>query len=407
MTYYKRELTPLLLDALDNMPVVVITGMRQVGKSTLIQKQPELKNRRYLNLGDFAQLEAAKHNPESFLKGETVTIDEVQRCPELFLTIKQLVDKDRKTGRFLLSGSANILLLKNVTESLAGRAIYLTLHPFSQREITQTTDLKPFFVKFMRSLELPTKKEKIGVVTPQEIMLGGMPTVCLKDIKNPALWFKGFEQTYLERDLRELSQVADLIAFRHLLQLAALRTGQILKVSELARDAKLSVATASRYLNLMEVSFIFQRLFPYLNKPSSRLIKSPKLYLSDSGLCCYLSGINNFDADYGEPLRGAIFENYVAQHLFAIVEAHIPNAKVFFWNIQGRHEVDFIVESGKEVVAIEVKAASRWNDRDLSHLQTFLSLTPHCKAAILAYNGTETVKLGNRLWAIPTRMLLS
>lgn len=131
------------------------------------------------------------------------------------------------------------------------------------------------------------------------------------------------------------------------------------------------------------------------------------MYLSDSGLCCYLSGISNLDADYGEPLRGAIFENYVAQHLFAVLELNIPNAKIFFWNIQGRHEVDFIVESGKDIVAIEVKAASRWNDRDLSHLKTFLSLMPHCKAAILAYNGTDAVKLGDRLWAIPIRLLLS
>ncbi|MBI2267736.1 MAG: ATP-binding protein [Armatimonadetes bacterium] len=405
--YCSRELGARLLAALADMPVVVLTGMRQVGKSTLLQVQPELRGRGYLTLDEFAHLEEARRNPETFLRGETVTIDEVQRCPELLSTIKLMVDRDRRPGRFLLSGSANILLLKNITESLAGRAVYLTLHPFNRREICRTTGSEPFLIRFMQSPEIALDAATARPVEPSEAVLGGMPVVCLQEVRDPSLWFKGFEQTYLERDLRELSQVADLISFRHLLHLAALRTGQVLKTSELARDAKLNTPTASRYLSLLEVSFVLQRLLPYLGKPSSRLIKSPKLYLTDSGLACYLMGLSDAHSVSNEALWGAVFENYVAQNLFSLLEAHSPLSNIFFWNVQGRHEVDFIIETRGTTIAIEVKAASRWGDKDLSHLLTFLTSNPNCRAAVLAHNGTKAVRIGEHLWALPLGLLLS
>lgn len=410
--YRERDISPALLDALADMPVVVVTGMRQVGKSTLLQRLSRIQDRRYVSLDDFAHLEAARRNPEAFLRGDQpITVDEAQKCPELLSVIKQMVDRDRIPGRFLLSGSANFALLRGITESLAGRAVYLTLYPFNRREIAGAVSDEPFLVRFFRSPEI-AERLSVRPLDPSEVVLGGMPTVCLGDVRNPALWFKGYEQTYLERDVRELSQVADLIAFRNLLLLTALRTGQLLKPSELARDAKLNTATASRYLGLMEASCVIRRIGPYLANRASRLIKSPKLYLSDSGLACYLTGIDSLDAAVNEPavsepLRGAMFETYVAQNLSGILEACWPRARLLFWNVQGRHEVDFIIEVGRDTLAIEVKAASRWNDRDLSGLRAFLSATPRCRAAILAHNGTEAVRLDDRIWAIPLGLLLS
>jgi len=386
------------------MPVVVLSGMRQTGKSTLLERLPELSNRRYISFDDLNSLEAARLNPQDILTGkEPVTIDEAQKFPELLSVIKREVDKNRKPGRFILSGSANFLLLKNIAESLAGRALYLTLYPFNRREIFGLSKAKPALVYFIEKGIFPKKRFK--PLTWEEIITGGMPTVCLGQVKQPNVWFRGYEQTYLERDIRSLSQVADLISFRHLLQLVSLRNGKVLNISELARDAKLTVMTTTRYLSLMETSFVLFRLYPYLGNRSSRLIKSPKIYISDTGLAAYLSGIRKTDVH--EPLRGALLENYIAQNLQSIISTHLPESRLGYWNIQGRFEVDFILETGRQTVAIEVKYGSRIGESDLNGLNAYLGSAKNCLGGILAYNGTETIKLKNNLWAIPIGLLVS
>jgi len=402
--YIERNIASIIPDALHDIPVTVITGMRQTGKTTFLQNNPKLKKRRYVTLDDFAQLEAAKSDPDEFIRSDgPITIDEVQKCPELLTSIKRAVDKKRQPGYFLLSGSANLSMLRSVSESLAGRAVYLTLHPFSRREIAGTAGTTPYLKRFFKKQALP-KKDVRDTIKTEDILQGGMPSVCLKEIKNRSLWFKGFEQTYLERDVRELSQIGNIISFRNLLHLTAMRTGQLLSPSQLGRDAKLNAVTTSRYLSLLEASFIIQRINPYLKNKASRLIKSPKLYISDSGLACYLSGI---DSGKSEFIKGAMFETYVAQNLSGIIGACWPEASIYFWHVQGRYEVDFVIEAGNKCLAIEVKSAARWNDRDLAGLRAFLSATPHCVAGVFAYNGTEMAKLGERLWAVPLGLLLS
>jgi hypothetical protein len=402
--YQKREISSGIGHALKNMPVVVLAGMRQTGKSTLLLNQPELKGRKYLNFDDFAVLEAARNNPEGLLAGaDEFSIDEAQKFPEILTVIKREVDKNRKPGRFLLTGSANFLLLKNIAESLAGRAVYLALQPFTRREIMETTDHAPALIHFLKHGEFPA-----GTAPPigwMEILKGGMPSVCLGEVPDYRLWFQGYEQTYLERDIRALSQVADLVTFRQLLQLAALRNGQVLKQSELARDSKLNVMTTSRYLSLMEISFVLRRLPPFLRNPSSRLIKSPKLYFSDSGLAAYLTSQKETAAP--GPLSGALLECYVLQNLEGICVAHFPGGRIYYWHIQGRHEVDFILETSRGTIAIEVKTGSRWEDKDLSGLRVFMKSTPSCLAGILGYAGSQMVKLSDKIWAVPIPLLLS
>jgi len=401
--YVERDIASVIPAALRDMPVTVITGMRQTGKSTFLQNNPKLKNRRYVTLDDFAQLEAAKSDPDGFVRSDgPLTIDEVQKCPELLTAIKRVVDKKRRPGQFVLSGSANLSMLKGISESLAGRAVYFTLHPFSRREIAGAAGETPYLKRFFTKQELHKDGPRDTIKT-EDILQGGMPSVCLGEVKNRSLWFKGFEQTYLERDVRELSQVGNIISFRNLLHLAALRTGQLLSPSQLGRDAKLNAVTTSRYLSLLEASFIIQRTSPYLKNRAGRLIKSPKLYISDSGLACYLSGI---DSSKSELVKGAMFETYVAQNLAGIIDMRWPEANIYFWHVQGRYEVDFVIEAGNKCLAIEVKSAARWEDRDLAGLRAFLSSTPHCVAAVLAYNGSEMVKLGERLWAVPLGLLL-
>ena len=402
--YLAREITPRLVRALRQLPVVVLSGLRQSGKSTLLQNEVGLaRGHAYRTLDDFATLAAAQSNPESLLESATI-LDEVQRCPELLIALKKSVDEQRRPGRFILSGSANLALLGHVTETLAGRAGYFTLHPMTRREQRSATIEEPFLVKFLRSPILPTGRA--DPVTEKEILTGGLPPACLGTADSVAEWFRGYVQTYVERDVRQLSQITDLVAFRTLAQLAALRTAQVLVISTLARDAKLNAVTAGRYLDLMEASFLIRRLPPFLKNRSSRLVKSPKLYFTDSGLAAHLAGITTLEPGRDDLLRGALFETYVAQNLSALLEAHVPDAQLTFWHEQGRHEVDFVIEMGRQVVAIEVKAATRWSDSDLSGLRAFMERTPACFAAVLAYNGREAVRLDERLFAIPFGKLL-
>ena len=386
------------------MPVVVLSGLRQTGKSTLLQNEAGLaRGHTYRTLDDFATLAAARANPESLLEGAAI-LDEVQRCPELLVALKKSVDEQRRPGRFILSGSANLALLGHVSETLAGRAGYFTLHPMTRREQRGATTQEPFLVKFLSSPVLPSGKA--DPVTEREVLTGGLPPACLGPADGVAEWFRGYVQTYVERDVRQLSQITDLVAFRTLAQLAALRTGQVLVISTLARDAKLNAVTAGRYLDLLEASFLIRRLPPFLKNRSSRLVKSPKLHFTDSGLAAHMAGITTLEPGRDDLLRGALFETYVAQNLAALLEAHLPDAQMGYWHEQGRHEVDFVIEVGRKVFAIEVKAATRWSESDLSGLRAFLERTPACVAAVLAYNGKEAVKLDERLFAIPLGQLL-
>ena len=402
--YLPREIAPRLEKALHRLPVVVLSGLRQSGKSTLLQNEPAIvRGHAYQTLDDFPTLAAAQANPESLLENPTI-LDEVQRCPELLLAVKKNVDTERRPGRFILSGSANLALLGHVSETLAGRAGYFTLHPMTRRERQGKTNRIPFLVEFLNSPALPSGKAR--PVSEQEVLTGGLPPACLGPASDVAEWFRAYTQTYVDRDVRQLSQITDLVAFRTLAQLAALRTAQVLVVSTLARDAKLNAVTAGRYLNLLETSFLIRRLPPFLKNRSSRLVKSPKLYFTDSGLAAHLAGMTTLEAGRDDLLRGALFETYIAQNLAALLEAHRPDAQLAYWHEQGRHEVDFVIEDGRKVYAIEVKAATRWSESDLSGLRKFLERTPACARAVLAYNGKDAAKLGDRLWAIPMGHLL-
>jgi predicted AAA+ superfamily ATPase len=402
--YLPREIAGRLVRALRRFPVVVLSGLRQSGKSTLLQNEPALaRGHVYRTLDDFATLAAAQANPESLLS-EPAILDEVQRCPELLVAVKKTVDEERRPGRFILSGSANLALLGHVAETLAGRAGYYTLHPMTRREQRGRTSHRPFLVDFLHQPELPSGKSQ--PVSEQEVLAGGLPPACLDPVEDRAEWFRGYAQTYVERDVRQLSQITDLVAFRTLAQLAALRTGQVLVVSTLARDAKLNAVTAGRYLALLEASFLIQRLPPFLKNRSTRLVKSPKLLFTDSGLAAYLAGVTAIEPGRDDLLRGALFETYVAQNVAATLEAHLPDARLAYWHEQGRHEVDLVIELGREVCAIEVKATTRWRGSDLAGLRAFLERTPACRSAVLAYNGREAVKLADRLWAIPIALLL-
>ncbi len=388
------------------MPVVVLSGARQTGKSTLLLSEPALRGRRYFTLDDPEVRETARRAPEALLSGpEPVTIDEVQRCPELMPAIKREVDRDRRPGRFLLSGSANLALLEQVSESLAGRAVYRELHPLSPRELAAEGHAAPFLPSFLEEPRL--RAEEVTPPSSDAVLLGGMPTVALGQTPAPDLWFEGYESTYLERDVRNLARVDELALFRRVLRLCALRTGRLLNISELARDAGTSPATARRYLSLLEASWVIRRLPAWRTNRTARLVKSPKLHLVDSGLAAWMSGVQTLDPTRPEPMRGQLFETWATQGLASLLAAWLPRARLHHWSVQGRYEVDLVIELGRTTAAVEVKAGSRWTDRDLRGLRAFADRSPDCVAGILATTGTRMAALGERLWAVPLSLLLS
>lgn len=403
---YVREIGEALAAALEDFPVVVLTGLRQSGKTTLLRHDRRFGSRRYVTLDDFGQLDAARRDPAGFVRtNEPLTIDEAQRCPELLLAIKAEVDRQRRPGRYLLSGSAQIGLAAGVSESLAGRAAYLRLHPMTLREQERRVG-KDLLLERLFEGAHPSTGGEVPPLGPERVLRGGMPSVCLGAVRDAAGWFRAYEQTYLERDVRDVARIGDLIPFRNLLRLSALRTSRVLNVSDLARDAKLTTATAGRYLSLLEACFVTRRLSPFLGNRASRLIKAPKLYLEDSGLAAHLAGVEDIGPRADEPLRGALYETFVAQNLVALLSACWPKARLLYWHVQGRHEVDFVVEVGRDSLAVEVKATARFDDTDLTGLRAFLAKTPRCRAAVLAYDGPTTMQIEPRLWAIPLRRIL-
>ncbi len=405
MTYVGREIAKPLAEVLKDFPVVVIAGMRQVGKSTLLLNEPFLSGRTYINLDNFASLIEARESPEEMLEQPApLTIDEAQRVPDMLIAIKKLVDEKREPGRFLLSGSANFLLMEKVSESLAGRALYLHLRPMNRRECRGTIDREPFLLKVLRQGKPGRPRREVVPIRDTDVVDGGLPPICTGQVKRKDRWFAGYEETYVEKDIRNLANIADLVSFRRLFRLTANRTGQLLNISQLAIDAGVSVPTAKKYLGLLETSFVISTIPAYLSNRTSRLIKTPKVFVADSGLAAHAVGVTNLSKDL---FRGHLYETYVAQNLLSIVESHISGALLYFWSVQGRYEVDFILEVGENILAVEVKAATRWSSSDVAGLNAFLKAEPRCSAAFLAYNGTEMARLGDRLWAVPLDTLLS
>lgn len=402
--YVPRNLATLMDRALGSMPVVVLTGMRQVGKTTFLWNQPARRERRLVSLDDLSNLDAARQDPAGLVAGDDpVTIDEVQRVPELLLAVKSEVFRQRRPGRFILSGSANLLLMSEISESLAGRAVYLAMWPMTRRELEGATK-KPYLLSLFADGSPPGASD-IARITPEEVLAGGMPPIVV-DRADPDIWFTGFEQTYLERDIRGLSQVADLVQFRRFMRLLAMRTGRILNVAEVARDAGVSSATGQRYVGLVETSFAGFRLPPFLANRSSRLIKSPKFFVSDTGLANHLIGERTAPMGPADQFAGALLETYVAHNLQGILSAWAPRASLCYWHVQGRHEVDFVVELSGRCVAIEVKSGSRWSAGDLVGLRRFMETTPNCFAGLLACNTPTVHSLGNGLYALPLATLL-
>jgi uncharacterized protein len=406
MTILSRAAAPLLDKALQTMRVVVVTGPRQAGKSTFVEYHPALKDRPYLSMDDTSVSRRARENPAALVRSEPrLTIDEVQREPALVLAIKSAVDRQRPPirGQFVLTGSANLLMMKSIGDSLAGRAYYLKLWPMTRREqlgLGTTGAWDKFFDADVAQWLDAVRADKAPQSAWQDYSArGGFPEVAVGGFsaEQRALWFDGYITTYLERDLRDLAAVADLADFQRLMQAAALRIGNLLNQSELGRDVRLPAMTVHRYLNLLETSYQIVRLEPYAVNRTKRLIKTPKLYWNDPGLALHLG----HGGEHGEP-SGAHFENLVLCDLLAWCNTHVPHAAVTYWRTASGYEVDFVLERQKQLVGVEVKSGTNPSMNDIKGLRAFLAEHPRrARGGVVVHGGDESYWMDERIVAVP------
>lgn len=389
-----------LISRLRVMPAVVVTGARQTGKSTL-SLGPAAGRRIYHSLDDLDVQDLARRDPVALLEGtQPVTLDEIQREPALLGAIKRAIDKKRIAGRFLLTGSANLAMVHGVSESLAGRASYLTLWPMTRRE--QRGEGR---CGFWDELFAANDAEWLDVLSAQSAVAedwrnlarrGGFPTPALQlnSDADRAIWFDGYVRTYLERDLQALSSIAALPDFRRLMRAACLRIGQLLNQTELGRDVALAQPTVHRYLNLLEASYLLVRLPAYSVNRTKRLIKAPKLYWGDTGVALYLSGTL--------APEGAHLENLVLHDLLVWRDARQDPAEVLYWRTTTGEEVDFVIESGERLLPVEVKATSRPRLGDAKHLLSFRAeYGKKARAGLLLHTGSQIEWLAPGILAAP------
>jgi len=406
MTTLRRFAAQHLLASTRTLPVSVLMGARQTGKSTLVRTHSELSDYLFLTLDRADVREQAHRDPHGLLRSAPkLIVDEVQRDPALVLAIKEVVDElayqgQRRAGQFILTGSANLLEMQRVNESLAGRAAYTTLWPMSRRE-QLGQGVAGIWSEFFATttvewLELVRSVPAVDADWRDRARVGGYPTPAV-ELTTPderALWFQGYLETYLDRDLRDLASLNNPLDMRRLMRIAALRMGQLVNRSAWASEAGVAPTTAFRYLDLLEQSYQLIRLEVYAVNRNKRLIKSPKAYWSDTAMAWQLAG--------APPLTGFHFENLVLNDLLVWRDAQLQKPALMHWRTTTQDEVDFVIERPDgALLAIECKSGERPTHSDADGLRLFLREYPAAVGGLLVHGGSETRWIADRVLSVP------
>lgn len=406
--YKPRWLSRVLERATLESDVVVLSGARQVGKSTMLKREHFFDEWRYVTLDDYESLEAALSSPTSLWGDDRQTIvDEVQKAPRLLHGVKAQVDLTPQDYRFVLSGSANLLLMKQATESLAGRARYITLGPMTHGEWLGWP--APSCLEDLLEGRLPQAGANAGG-DPLPLMVRGFSPFLLRFEKTYSAtsfvdWWGSYVATYAERDLRQLSQIESLPDFARLMRALALRSGALLNQSEIARDLRLQQPTIGRHINLLETSHLIRRVPALRRSRTSRLIKSPKLYYFDPGLASWLCGHHSADALRESPEAGSVFETMVLLHLDALAQLMSPRPAIHYWRTTSGKEVDFVIEHGRRLLPMEVKLSDRPSYRDAENLRGFMAEYPQADMGVLVHAGSQMEHLDKNVLAVPWTVL--
>jgi len=389
-------------------PVVLLNGARQTGKTTLAQALAESAGAQYFTLDDAATLALAAGDPAGFIRNLSgpVMLDEVQKAPELFPAIKLAVDKNRQPGRFLLTGSANVMTLPRLSESLAGRMEVIPLYPFSAGELAGQRE--GFLQRLLDGTIGKLKPVSTTDDLPVRLVRGGYPEAVQRaaDDRRSA-WFGAYISTILQRDVRDLARVDALHALPNLLKLLAARVAGLLNLADVARDAGLPHSSLTRYLALLETVFLVHRLPAWSPNLGKRLVKAPKLHLVDTGLACHLVGAGVRRLSEDRALLGRIVESFVVGELRKQLSWTDPQATLYHFRTATGAEVDVVLERADgSMAAIEVKASATVGATDFAALQALRDqLGKRFLSGVVLYTGPQVVPSGDRLWLAPLPVL--
>lgn len=401
-----RAVAPIIREAMADTPVVCLLGPRQSGKTTLVRNLAP--KRSYVSLDDENYYRTAQADPAGFLASlpAAVTLDEVQHVPELLPAIKRAVDENRRPGRFLLTGSANLLLLPKVTESLAGRMEVVQLHPLTEAEKAGSPG--HFLADFLAGRLQPrigaSQEEKTdGPTLPERLVAGGYPEPLKRSPRRARQWHRQYLRSIIERDVRDVARLRDANELARLLELLALRGAELLNVSRLGCELELNRETVDRFLAVLERLFLIRRLPAWHRNDAKRLVKTPKIHLLDSGLTATLADLTADDWLAKRDRMGHLLESFVVQQLVAQAGWIDPDLRFWHYRDKDQVEVDVVITRGRKTWGVEVKAGNTVRNGDASGL---LRLADRCgehfQQGVLLYAGENVLPLGDkRLLAVP------
>jgi predicted AAA+ superfamily ATPase len=405
---FPRYLASRVREALADTPVVLIHGPRQSGKTTLARTVGERRGYGYFSFDSDAACKAAQQDPVGFVARlpARAILDEVQRVPELFTALKDTIDRRRVPGRFILTGSANVLLVPKLADSLAGRMGILRLHPLAQCELAGK---RPHFLDNVFRGGFRTRTaEALGAALIDRIVAGGYPAaLALRTASRRAAWYRDYVETQVQRDVRDFTRIRSLDALPRLLTMAAGHTARLINVSDLAGPFQLTRQTIHDYVTLLERVFLLERLPPWHSNQLNRLVKTPKLHVGDTGVACALLGIDTVALQRNREAVGPFLETFVLQELKR--QASWRTSPIAFFHFRDRDgmEVDIVLEQGPGMVAgVEVKAASTVTAADFRGLRKLKATAgKRFVGGVVLYDGEISASFGDGLYAVPLRAL--
>lgn len=399
--YIKRSLETVLKRAASEFPAVVLTGPRQSGKTTVL-KHLFSETCRYVSLEPPDVRAAAEEDPRGFLEmyPPPLILDEVQYAPDLLPYVKERIDAHRdRAGQYLLTGSQNILLVEKITESLAGRAAMLRLLPLSRREAEGRPQAS---LPWESGESSGAEGERSFRTIWHDFLRGGYPELVANPGRDITLWHAGYVQTYLERDVRTIRQVGDLSQFRSFLRALAARTAQLLSLTDLARDLGIAVNTVKAWLSVLEATYQVIVLRPYFANVGKRLVKTPKVYFTDVGTLCYLTGLRDPEHAASGPMGGAILETAVLAEIVKTLTHRGVDPQVYFWRTAAGTEVDFVMETAGRLVPVEVKLSATPRPGMASSIRTFREdFGEKAMPGYVVHPGDVRLPLGSNVTALP------
>ncbi len=403
---YHRLIERRIAEALADTPVVLVAGPRQAGKTTLVRQMAN-DGRRYFTLDDEVTLLSARNDPTGMIRSlDCAVIDEIQRAPQLLLAIKKSVDEDRRPGRFLLTGSANVMVLPAVADSLAGRMETLALLPLSQSELCGSTSnwLDAAFAGRLLKVTMPITGEKLV----EAVLRGGYPeAISRHQARRRTVWARQYMNAIIQRDVRDVANIDKLDQLPRFLRMLAEVSGQMCNDTKLGGQAGLDNKTASRYTGVFEQMYLLKRIEVWAKNRIKRVVKTPKLQFIDSGLLATLLDVGAAEVQHDRNRFGKILETFVYGELLKHSSAAEGDYSLLYYRDLDMLEVDMVIENtAGQLIGVEVKASATVHTADLRGLKKLASVAGDLfKMGILLYDGTETMPLGDRLWAAPLSTL--